>query len=71
MKLYHSPASPFVRKVMVVLHETGQMDDVAIETVSTTALDPAEALSAKNPLSKIPALERDDGRRARHRIYNG
>lgn len=61
MKLYHSPASPFVRKVMVVLHETGQMDDVAIETVSTTALDPAEALSAKNPLSKIPALERDDG----------
>jgi glutathione S-transferase len=24
MKLFHSPASPFVRKVMVIAHETGQ-----------------------------------------------
>ena len=25
MRLFHSPTSPFVRKVMVTLHETGQM----------------------------------------------
>jgi glutathione S-transferase len=29
MILFHSPLSPFVRKVMVVLHETGQLGDVS------------------------------------------
>ncbi|MGR3803102.1 glutathione S-transferase [Marinibacterium profundimaris] len=61
MKLYQSPASPFVRKVMVVLHETGQLDDVELVPLSITALEPSDALVAKNPLSKIPALERDTG----------
>lgn len=61
MKLYHSPASPFVRKVMVVLHETGQLDDVEILPTMVTAVSPSDALIPKNPLSKIPALERDDG----------
>ncbi|MEM8729964.1 MAG: glutathione S-transferase [Pseudomonadota bacterium] len=61
MKLYHSPASPFVRKVMVVLHETGQVDDVEVVPVAVTAVSPSDLLIAKNPLSKIPALERDAG----------
>lgn len=61
MKLYHSPLSPFVRKVMVVLHETGQLDDVEIVPVATTPIAPMEELLAKNPLAKIPALERNDG----------
>ncbi len=26
MTLYHNPLSPFVRKVMVLLHETGQQN---------------------------------------------
>ncbi len=30
MKLFYSPTSPYVRKVMVLLHETGQLDDVAL-----------------------------------------
>ena len=30
MKLYYSPTSPYVRKVMVLLHETGQIDDVTL-----------------------------------------
>lgn len=58
MKLYHSPASPFVRKVMVVLHETGQLDEVEIIPTQITAVAPWDVLMAKNPLSKIPALER-------------
>jgi glutathione S-transferase len=61
MKLYHSPTSPYVRKVMVLLHETGQTDDVALEPSQTSPMAPAAGLSAKNPLMKIPALERGDG----------
>jgi glutathione S-transferase len=61
MKLYHSPTSPYVRKVMILLHETNQMDDVELVTASTSPLDPLEGLQAKNPLNKLPALERPDG----------
>ncbi|MBI1494810.1 glutathione S-transferase [Halocynthiibacter styelae] len=61
MKLYHSPTSPYVRKVMVVLHETGQLGDVELVTTSGTPLDPAEGFAAVNPLSKVPALVTEDG----------
>lgn len=61
MKLYYAAASPFVRKVLVVLHETEQLDDVEIQPVVTTPLAPDGAVLGKNPLAKIPALERDDG----------
>lgn len=61
MKLYHSPTSPYVRKVMVLLHETGQIDDVALVSTQTAPLSPAPGLVAKNPLMKIPALERAEG----------
>ena len=36
MKLWHAAASPFVRKVMIVAHETGQADDIEILAASTT-----------------------------------
>ncbi len=61
MKLYYSPTSPYVRKVMVLLHETGQLADVELITTSGTPLDPADELLVKNPLTKVPALERPDG----------
>lgn len=61
MKLYHSPASPFVRKVCVLLHELQKTDAVALEPVATTAFNSSEVLIASNPLGKIPALERSDG----------
>lgn len=61
MKLFHSPASPFVRKVCVLLHELEATDAVRIETVTTSALQSDAALIASNPIGKIPALERDDG----------
>ena len=61
MKLFHTHTSPFARKVMVVLHETGQVDDVAIESVLTTPFNPAEGLGAENPLAKLPVLVRQDG----------
>lgn len=61
MKLYFSPTSPYVRKVMVLLHETGQLDDVELLTVASTPVSPAGALLGKAPLTKVPALERPDG----------
>ncbi|APE42070.1 glutathione S-transferase [Sulfitobacter alexandrii] len=61
MKLAYSPTSPYVRKVMVLLHETGQLDDVTLETMATTPVGPDAALLPKNPLGKVPALERPDG----------
>lgn len=61
MKLHHAGPSPFVRKVMVLLHETGQLDDVALVDGMTTPIDPSPTLAAANPLRKLPALERDEG----------
>lgn len=61
MQLISSPASPFVRKVRVVLLETGQDAEVKQIDVSTTPLAPAAEVTAANPLSKIPALVRPDG----------
>lgn len=59
MKLYYSAASPFVRKAVVTLHETGLAEGVALVD---TASDPrAETLDQPNPLGKIPALETESG----------
>lgn len=62
MKLFDSAASPYVRKINVLLHELGTSSAVARETVATTAFNSSEALVAANPLGKIPALEIEDGR---------
>ena len=61
MRLYHAPASPFVRKVMILLHEAGAVDRVALIPAAGTPLDPGTMPLDRNPLGKIPALERDDG----------
>lgn len=61
MKLFQSPASPYVRKVNVLLHELGKTDEVIAEEIATTAFDSHPSLVASNPLGKIPALERPDG----------
>lgn len=62
MKLHWSPRSPFVRKVMITLHETGLVGQVdCIRSVVAYAAVPNEAVLADNPLGKIPALVLDDG----------
>lgn len=61
MRLYFSPTSPYVRKVMVLLHETGQIGDVELVAGSGNPVDPAGAPLDANPLGKVPALERPDG----------
>ncbi|MGY4819788.1 glutathione S-transferase [Pseudomonas chlororaphis subsp. piscium] len=61
MTLFHNPASPYVRKVMVLLHETGQLGRVALQASQLTPVNPDAALNQDNPLGKIPALRLADG----------
>lgn len=61
MKLAFSPASPYARKVKVLLIETGQLDDVEMVDGSGTPLAPNADTVQKNPIGKLPALVRDDG----------
>lgn len=60
MRLLASKTSPFVRKVRVVLAETGRTD-VDIVYVTSNPLGGDADLNAAAPLGKIPALERDSG----------
>ena len=61
MKLYHTPTSPFVRRVMVTAHELGLADGITTELLRPSPMSPSAELSRHNPLSKIPALVLDDG----------
>ena len=54
MKLHHSPASPYVRKVMACAIARGL--DGRIEKVDTNPHVSPASLLADNPLSKVPAL---------------
>lgn len=62
MKLHWSPRSPFVRKVMIALHETGLLNDVElVRSVVAVHLAPNVDVLKDNPLGKIPTLITDDG----------
>ena len=61
MTLFHSPLSPFVRKVMVLLHETGQSARVALQAANLNPVSPDAEVNRHNPVGKIPALRLEDG----------
>lgn len=61
MKLFHSPSSPFVRKVMVAAQELGIAESIEVIATATTPVATDGALKAANPLGKLPCLVRDDG----------
>lgn len=61
MKLYFSPASPFVRKVLACAIELGL--DERIERLPSKAhpIDRDRAIVADNPLGQVPTFFTDDG----------
>ena len=61
MQLYHSATSPFVRKVMVCLIETGLLDAVELKSIVVSPTRPGNAAASFNPLGKVPCLVTDDG----------
>jgi glutathione S-transferase len=61
VKLHWSPRSPFVRKVVIVLHELGLAERVDHVRSVVASTKPHRDLMRDNPLSKIPTLVLDDG----------
>jgi glutathione S-transferase len=62
MKLHWSPKSPYVRKVMLVAHETGLADRIELVRTPVLMAEVNPAIMGDNPLGKIPTLVLDDGR---------
>lgn len=62
MQLYTSPTTPFGRKAMLMLLETGLAGQTTLHEVSGTPMDPGSMPLDRNPLGKIPALVLEDGR---------
>lgn len=61
MKLWYSPTSPFVRKVIAAAHELGLTDRIEIIEAATSPVNRHAGLAALNPVGKIPAMQLDDG----------
>ena len=61
MRLYYTPTSPFVRKVLVAAHELGLAGGIDTVTLRPTPTKASPELSSVNPLSKIPAMVTEDG----------
>lgn len=61
MKLYHSATSPYVRKVDLVLHLTGQGGAVERLPGGGTPMAPNAGTVSQNPLGKVPCLVTDEG----------
>ena len=62
MKLFFAPASPFARKVRVLIKELGLEDTVTLHDVgAVTPVSNNQDLNLLNPLGMLPALELDNG----------
>ena len=61
MKLIMAEASPFARKVRVLLRETNQLKDVEEVSIATSPFKVNEQAKAANPTGRIPSLIRADG----------
>ena len=61
MTLFSHVASPFGRKVLVLLHETGQQQRVTLHPVTLSPTAPDDTFNQANPLGKVPALQLADG----------
>ena len=61
MKLYYSPHSPFVRKVLVVAGEVDLLDRIELLHSRTTLTYRDSDIVAANPLGQVPTFIGDDG----------
>jgi glutathione S-transferase len=61
MKLHHSAASPFVRKVMVAAHELGLAGHLELVPTNVGPIQGNPLLAAENPLMKVPSFVDGDG----------
>jgi glutathione S-transferase len=61
VKIFHSPASPFVRKCLVAAHELGLVDRIELLPGAAHPISRDRSIVAHNPLGKVPTLFTDDG----------
>ncbi|WP_028602220.1 glutathione S-transferase [Ottowia thiooxydans] len=61
MKILFAPTSPFVRKVMVCAHLTGQTDEIEKLDSAAHPVRRDPRIAAHNPLAKVPTLILDNG----------
>lgn len=61
MKLLYAPTSPYVRKVMVCAHLTGQAGRIQWLDSAAHPIRRDARIAAHNPLAKVPTLILDDG----------
>ena len=61
MTLHWSPRSPYVRKVVIAMHEMGLSDRIRTVRTIVGGTTPHAELMKINPLGKIPTLELGDG----------
>lgn len=60
MKLLYARTSPYVRKVLVLAHETGQAESIEIVPVAAVPTERNPDTVGHNPLGKVPTLVLDD-----------
>ncbi|MCA2012066.1 glutathione S-transferase [Cereibacter sphaeroides] len=61
MKLYFSPASPYVRKVLASAHLLGLADTVELLPSAASPVARDMTIAPTNPLGKVPTAFLDDG----------
>ena len=61
MLLHWSPRSPYVRKVLIVAHETGLSGSIDTVRTVVAAATPNVELMKENPQSRLPTLRLADG----------
>jgi glutathione S-transferase len=62
MKLLFAPTSPYVRKVMVCAHLTGQVGQIELLDSAAHPIRRDPRIAAHNPLAKVPTLILANGR---------
>lgn len=61
MKLYFSPASPYVRKVVVTAHEKGVADRIELLSSAASPVNRDKTIVRSNPSGKVPTMLLDSG----------
>src|SRR6266568_3801583 len=62
MKIFFSPSSPFVRKVLVSAHELGLAERIERLKSAAHPINRDQTIIAHNPLGQVPTFFADDGR---------
>ena len=61
MKLFFSPTSPYVKKVLICADELGLSDKIELLPAKASPVLRDQSIVAKNPLGKVPTLLTDEG----------